>query len=172
MPHRLTSIFALALCSLPLSACASKADEATATVATEGDLTSLDAAAPALKSTDVVVTMGAAQHRFRVEVAASEAEQSRGLMYRTELAPDAGMLFPFPAAKIASFWMKNTLIPLDILFVRGDGSLDRIAENTTPGSLEPVVSGAEVAAVLELPGGTAARLGIDETARVTWTLPR
>lgn len=172
MSHRLTPMFALALATLSLTACASKADEATATTTAEGDLTSPDAAAPALKSTDVVVTMGAARHRFRVEVAATEAEQSRGLMYRTELAPDAGMLFPFPAPKIASFWMKNTLIPLDILFVRGDGSLDRIAENTTPGSLEPVVSGAEVAAVLELPGGTAARLGIDETARITWTLPR
>jgi uncharacterized membrane protein (UPF0127 family) len=78
------------------------------------------------------------------------------------------MLFPFEKPKIASFWMKNTLIPLDMIFVRADGSIDRIAENTIPESLAPVVSAGEVAAVLELAGGTAARLGIDETAKVTW----
>ncbi|MBA4753068.1 MAG: DUF192 domain-containing protein, partial [Sphingopyxis sp.] len=66
------------------------------------------------------------------------------------------------------FWMKNTPIPLDMIFIRADGSIDRIAENTIPESLEPVVSGGEVSAVLELAGGTAARLGIDETAKVTW----
>ena len=64
--------------------------------------------------------------------------------------------------------MKNTLIPLDMVFIRADGSIDRIAENTIPESLEPVVSGGEVSAVLELAGGTAARLGIDETAKITW----
>jgi uncharacterized membrane protein (UPF0127 family) len=80
----------------------------------------------------------------------------------------ARLLFPFAKPKIASFWMKNTLIPLDMVFVRADGSIDRIAENTIPESLEPVVSGGDVAAVLELAGGTAARLGLDESARVTW----
>src|SRR3546814_20698917 len=78
------------------------------------------------------------------------------------------MLFPFAKPKIASFWMKNTLIPLDMIFIRSDGSIDRIAENTIPESLEPVVSGGEVAAVLELAGGTAARLDLDEDAPVTW----
>jgi uncharacterized membrane protein (UPF0127 family) len=89
-------------------------------------------------------------------------------MYRTTLAPDAGMVFPFSPPRFASFWMKNTLIPLDMLFVRVDGSIDRIAENTIPESLEPVGSGGEVIAVLELAGGTAARLGIDENAVVRW----
>ena len=64
--------------------------------------------------------------------------------------------------------MQDTLIPLDMFFVRADGSIDRIAENTIPQSLEPVTSGGEVSAVLELAGGTAARLNIDETAKVTW----
>ena len=89
-------------------------------------------------------------------------------MFRTSLPENGGMLFPFERPRIASFWMQNTLIPLDMIFVRADGSIDRIAENTIPESIEPVASGAEVSAVLELAGGTAARLGIDESAKVTW----
>jgi uncharacterized membrane protein (UPF0127 family) len=114
------------------------------------------------------VAMAGQQHDFRVEVARTAEEQARGLMFRTSLPADGGMLFPFEKPRIASFWMKNTLIPLDMIFVRADGSIDRIAENTIPESLEPVVSGGEVTAVLELTGGTATRLGIDESARVTW----
>ena len=90
------------------------------------------------------------------------------MMFRTELAPDKGMIFPYDPPENVGFWMRNTLIPLDMIFIRADGSIDRIAENTIPESLEPVVSGGEVSAVLELAGGTAARLGIDETAKVTW----
>ena len=107
-------------------------------------------------------------HAFKVEVARTESEQARGLMFRESLAPDAGMIFPMDPPRPASFWMKNTVIPLDMIFVRADGSIDRIAENTIPESLEPVVSGGEVAAVLELAGGTSAKLGLDETAKVTW----
>ena len=107
-------------------------------------------------------------HRFNVEVARTSEEQARGLMFRTSLPADGGMIFPFPRPRIASFWMKNTLIPLDMIFIRSDGSIDRIAENTIPESLDPVVSGGEVAAVLELAGGTAAKLGLDEEARVSW----
>ncbi|WP_422059002.1 DUF192 domain-containing protein [Sphingopyxis sp.] len=117
----------------------------------------------------LTIDMAGTAHRFKVEVARSEAEQEQGLMLRMGLPVDGGMLFPFAKPKIASFWMKNTIIPLDMIFVRADGSIDRIAENTIPESLEPVVSGGEVAAVLELAGGTAAKLGIDETAKVTWT---
>lgn len=116
----------------------------------------------------LTITHQGRTHRFSVEVARTTQEQARGLMGRTALAPDAGMVFPFEPEKYASFWMKDTLIPLDMLFVRRDGTLDRIAENTVPESLEPVASGGEVAAVLELAGGTAARLGIDETAVVRW----
>src|SRR5690606_24870357 len=106
--------------------------------------------------------------KFNVEVARTSEEQARGLMFRTSLPADGGMIFPFPRPRIASFWMKNTLIPLDMIFIRSDGSIDRIAENTIPESLDPVVSGGEVAAVLELAGGTAAKLGLDEEARVSW----
>jgi hypothetical protein len=107
-------------------------------------------------------------HVFSVEVARTPEEQAKGLMFRTSLPADGGMLFPFEKPRFASFWMKNTMIPLDMFFIRADGSIDRIAENTIPENLEPVVSGGEVTAVLELAGGTAARLGIDEAAVVTW----
>jgi uncharacterized membrane protein (UPF0127 family) len=116
----------------------------------------------------VTITSKGQAHVFNVEVARTDAEQDRGLMFRTSLPADGGMIFPFQKPRIGSFWMKNTLIPLDMLFIRADGSIDRIAENTIPESLEPVVSGGEVSAVLELAGGTAARLGIDETAKITW----
>ena len=116
----------------------------------------------------VTIAMTGKAHKFDVEVARTDAEQDRGLMFRTSLPENGGMLFPFKKPRIGSFWMKNTLIPLDMIFIRADGSIDRIAENTIPESLEPVVSGGEVGAVLELAGGTAARLGIDETATVTW----
>lgn len=116
----------------------------------------------------LTIAAGSQAHKFNVEVARTDEEQDRGLMFRTSLPADGGMIFPFKKPRIGSFWMKNTLIPLDMIFIRADGSIDRIAENTIPESLEPVVSGGEVSAVLELAGGTAARLGIDETAKVTW----
>ena len=89
-------------------------------------------------------------------------------MYREALAPDRGMLFPYDPPQIASFWMKNTLIPLDIIFIRGDGTIARIAANTVPLSLEPVQSLEPVAAVLEIAGGRAAELGIEPGDRVEW----
>lgn len=107
-------------------------------------------------------------HRFTVEVAGTSQEQAQGLMFRTELAPDAGMIFPFPSLKPASFWMKNTVIPLDIIFVRADGSIESIAANTVPYSLDAVSSNEPVAAVLELAGGRAAQLGITAGDIVKW----
>lgn len=107
-------------------------------------------------------------HRFTVEVAGTPQEQAQGLMFRTELAPDAGMIFPFPSLKPASFWMKNTVIPLDIIFVRADGRIESIAANTVPYSLDAVSSDGPVAAVLELAGGRAAELGIEPGDTVKW----
>jgi len=148
--------------SLAISACNGGAASAGNESSTAGDRAS------ALDIIPLTVTSGGREHRFQVEVARSDAEQQQGLMYRTKVASDRGMLFPFARPKIASFWMKNTVVPLDIIFVRADGMIDRIAENTVPYSLEPVASGGEVSAVLELAGGTAARLGIDESAVVRW----
>ncbi|MEG3173352.1 DUF192 domain-containing protein [Sphingomonas sp. ZB1N12] len=112
-------------------------------------------------------------HAFQVESAKTEAEQARGLMFRTDLKPDGGMLFwPYPAKGgepvAANFWMKNTPSPLDILYIRADGTIARIAENTVPFSEAPIPSDEPVGAVLELMGGRAAELGIAEGDLVTW----
>ncbi|PAX08722.1 DUF192 domain-containing protein [Sphingomonas lenta] len=121
----------------------------------------------------VTVAGSGGTHRFTVELADTAAEQERGLMYRTDLKPDGGMLFaPYPPdggpPREASFWMRNTPSPLDIIFIRADGTIARIAENTVPFSEAPVPSGEPVAAVLEIPGGRAAELGIAEGDRVDW----
>jgi len=114
------------------------------------------------------IRSGERTHNFSVEVARTEEEQAKGLMFRESLAPNAGMIFPFPAPKPASFWMKNTLIPLDMIFVREDGSIARIAVNTVPHSLEPVAVEEPVAAVLEIAGGRSLELGINEGDQVSW----
>ena len=112
-------------------------------------------------------------HTFRVELAATAAAQQAGLMYRTDLQPDGGMLFrPYPPEggppRQANFWMKNTPTSLDIVFIRADGTVARIAENTVPFSESLVSSGEPVAAVLELVGGRTAALGIAEGDKVSW----
>ncbi len=107
-------------------------------------------------------------HRFTVEIARSEDEQARGLMFRKSLPSDGGMIFPMQPARTASFWMKNTVIPLDMIFIRPDGSIARIAAETVPYSLDPVSSGEPVSAVLEIAGGRAAALGISEDDIVKW----
>lgn len=121
----------------------------------------------------VTITSSTGRHEFRIERAVTPAEQERGLMYRTDLKPDGGMLFwPYPAdgsgARQASFWMKNTPTPLDILFIRANGTIATIAENTVPFAETPVLSREPVTAVLELVGGRAAELGIAEGDTVSW----
>ncbi|KKW93134.1 DUF192 domain-containing protein [Sphingobium chungbukense] len=109
-----------------------------------------------------------ATHRFTVEVALTEQQQEQGLMFRKTLAPDSGMLFPMEPPRTASFWMKNTVIPLDMLFIHTDGSIAFLKSNAAPYSREPVSAGIPVAAVLELAGGRAAELGIQQGDRVSW----
>ena len=89
-------------------------------------------------------------------------------MFRDRLAGDAGMIFPMNPPRVASFWMRNTLIPLDMIFIRADGTIARIAARTEPYSLEPISSGEPVAAVLEIKGGRSAELGIADDDRVDW----
>ena len=88
-------------------------------------------------------------------------------MFRRSLAPDRGMIFPYDPPQEVGFWMKNTLIPLDMLFIRADGTIARIA-HATPLSLDTVPSGEPVAAVLEIAGGRAAQLAIHAGDRVEW----
>jgi len=121
-----------------------------------------------LEQLPLTVTSSTGKHRFTVEVAKTSEEQSMGLMYRNKLGPDRGMIFPFDPPRDASFWMRNTLIPLDMIFVRADGSIANIAANTVPYSEEPVPSDGPVAAVLEIAGGRSAELGIKPGDKVEW----
>jgi len=105
-------------------------------------------------------------HIFAVEVADNEAEREKGLMFRKELPEGRGMLFDFHRDQEVSFWMRNTYIPLDMIFIRGDGQIQRIAENTEPLSERLIPSGGPVRAVLEVIGGTARKLGIAPGDRV------
>jgi uncharacterized membrane protein (UPF0127 family) len=106
-------------------------------------------------------------HQFTVQIAATEQEQEQGLMFYRSLAPDQGMIFPYDPPADVSFWMKNTLIPLDMVFIRADGTIARIA-TAKPLDLSPVPAGEPVAAVLEIAGGRAAQLGIREGDKVEW----
>ena len=102
----------------------------------------------------------------KVEVAATADARERGLMWRTALGEDEGMLFVFPGVMEHSFWMRNTLIPLDMLFLGPGGEVLGVVENATPGSLAPRSVGRPSAYVLEVPGGWAARHGVQAGARM------
>ena len=116
----------------------------------------------------LTITQGGKAYHFRVEVARSDAEQTQGLMFRQEMGADEGMLFPRKPARVASFWMRNTVIPLDMIFVGTDGKILNIAANTVPYSLDSYSSVGPAIAVLELNGGRAAELGIGPGAKVEW----
>ena len=105
-------------------------------------------------------------HLFRVEVADDAEERNQGLMFREELAPDSGMLFLYASPHTARFWMKNTLIPLDMLFFDAEGRLSHIHENAVPLDLTGIDGGPGVVAVLEINGGRAAELGIEVGAEL------
>jgi uncharacterized membrane protein (UPF0127 family) len=100
------------------------------------------------------------KHPFEVEMAISPQQQMTGLMFRKTVPADGGMLFDWGQARESDMWMKNTISPLDMVFINGDGTVRRIAENTTPRSLAAISSGGPVRATLELAAGTAARLHI------------
>lgn len=109
----------------------------------------------------LAIVTDAGRHEFKIELALTPEQRGQGLMYRREMAADAGMLFDFASRPgRASMWMKNTFIPLDMLFIKSGGEIESIVERTVPHSLEAVSSRGSVRYVLELNGGTVARLGI------------
>lgn len=129
-----------------------------------GHAGALAAAAAAINEVTVATAQG--RHAFTVELAATPDSRRQGLMHRRELALDAGMLFIFETPGPLSFWMKNTLIPLDMLFLVGDGRIVHIHHNAQPHSLTPISPGREAIAVLEINGGLSRRLGIKIGDRV------
>jgi uncharacterized protein len=118
------------------------------------------ATAPSAKLDTVEVLTSRGRVKFTVELAVTKAEQERGLMFRKSLAPDRGMLFPYNPPRPAAFWMKNTLIPLDIIYIAPNGRVLSIARNAVPHDQTPLPSGGVVGGVLEIAGGRAAQLGI------------
>ncbi len=119
-----------------------------------------------------IVSQGGQRHAFQVEVARNDADRAQGLMFRRSMAADRGMLFDFGRVEPVSMWMQNTYLSLDMLFVRPDGTIARIAPNTEPLSTRTIPSGEPVIAVLELNAGTAARLGIKAGDRLEHPLFR
>ena len=124
------------------------------------------APALALDRTTVEIASKTGVHVFTVEIADTEQSRERGLMFRKELPPGRGMLFDFHREQQVGFWMKNTLIPLDMIFIDGRGRIVSIAQDAKPMSEDVIMSGGQVRAVLEVDGGTARRLGIAPGDRV------
>jgi len=112
-------------------------------------------------------TASGERHAFTVELAVDDLSQQRGLMGRTTLPEDHGMLFPFPVPRTASFWMKDTPLALDLLFIRPDGTIAAILPGR-PNDLHPVSAGEPVSAVLEIRQGRARALGLSPGDRVRW----
>jgi uncharacterized membrane protein (UPF0127 family) len=109
-------------------------------------------------------------HAFTVELATNDDERSRGLMFRKQLPAGRGMLFDFQRDQLVSFWMRNTYISLDMIFITGDGHILRIAEGAEPLSDRMIPSGGPVRAVLEVIAGTARKEGIAPGDRVTGSI--
>ena len=118
------------------------------------------------RSTLTIETRAGERHNFSIEIAESSEQKARGLMYRQEMAADAGMLFPYRRNQVVTMWMANTYLSLDMLFVDADGRIARIEENTIPLSREVISSRTRVRAVLELKAGTTRKLGIAVGDRV------
>jgi uncharacterized membrane protein (UPF0127 family) len=108
----------------------------------------------------LVIVSGGKRNAFQVEVMRNPEQRAKGLMFRRYLPPDRGMLFDFGASEPVAMWMQNTYIPLDMLFIRKDGTIARIAENTEPLSTRTIPSGEPVLSVLEINGGASRQLGI------------
>lgn len=128
------------------------------------------ATAPAAGLEALAIVSGSQRHAFQVEVMRTPDQRARGLMHRNYMPPDRGMLFDFGRTEPVAMWMQNTYIPLDMLFIRADGTVARIAENTEPLSTRTIPSGEPVLSVLEINGGTAAKLGIKPGDKVEHSL--
>lgn len=165
---------AAAALTLGLAAC-SQSESATASAQTPSQAAAAAAAVhpvSGLKVIDLVVERGGKRIPFKVELADTPEAQARGLMFRQSLGDFEGMIFPSDVPEARSFWMKNTPLSLDIIFIGPDGRILNIAANTVPYSLDSVRSLGPAGAVLELRAGRAATLGIVAGDKVSWTLPR
>ena len=123
---------------------------------------------PTLPQAPLIIETAKGPARFTVEMATNWTQQERGLMFRKELAPNAGMLFDFGNESMQAFWMKNTLIPLDMLFIKANGTVARIASNAKPLSEDSIPSYEPVRVVLEIAGERVS--GLADMLRKVWRL--
>lgn len=123
---------------------------------------------PDLQTTEVEIKTASGTHAFSAWIAADDPSRERGLMYVRELPPNQGMLFLFDEPQYAAFWMKNTYLSLDLVFIAADGRVVNVAHDATPHALAPIPSRGPVTAVLELVAGSARRIGLVAGDRVTW----
>jgi len=124
------------------------------------------------KSALTITRADGTKFSFKVEVARTETEQTYGLMFVTSLRDDEGMIFPYAPPRKVSFWMKNTLIPLDMLFVQSDGTIGRIAASAQPQDVTPISSQEPVSAVIEINGGLAKKDGFEAGDKVESSILR
>lgn len=115
---------------------------------------------PRLRTTTLTITTNTGTHAFTVEMAETNEQKARGLMFRTTMAPDEGMLFDFRRDDIVTMWMQNTILPLDMIFISREGRVVSVAERTTPYSTDTISSRVPARAVLEVNAGTARRIGL------------
>ena len=128
----------------------------------------LERSVAGLDQVPLTIVSGSKTHRFMVEVARSVEQQQMGMMNRNSLAPDRGMIFPYDPPQPVAFWMKDTLISLDLIYVAPGGKILRIEANAVPWSLDQLPSGGPIEAVLELAGGRSAELGLKPGDQVSW----
>ncbi|GGD65374.1 hypothetical protein GCM10011411_27130 [Aurantiacibacter arachoides] len=159
----LVASLALAACSQQATAPASEAPSAAAAAAAPANVHPISG----LQVVPVTITTDTATHTFAAEVAASAEEQRRGLMFRTAMGPDEGMIFPYQAPQPLSFWMHNTVLPLDLVFIDADNRIINVGRGQ-PYDETSIASDRPGVAVLELNGGRAAELGIGPGDLVEW----
>ena len=128
----------------------------------------LERSVAGLDQVPLTIVSSGKTHRFTVEVARSIEQQQIGMMNRNSLAPDRGMIFPYDPPQPVAFWMKDTLISLDLIYVAPGGKILRIEANAVPLSLDQLPSGGPIEAVLELAGGRSAELGLKPGDQVSW----
>lgn len=137
-------------------------------VATVTCLLLVSSAAFATEKVPILIHAGGSTYKFNVEIADTADERAKGLMYREHLDSNEGMLFIYPVAQPVSFWMKNTPLPLDMLFIDVDGKIINVAAMAKPFDTNPISSKGSAIAVLEILGGAAVQLGIQSGDRVEW----
>lgn len=150
---------------LGFASCSPGGQQGAAVAATSQSVAHPESGLPVVPLT---ISSGHRSHRFSVEVASTPPQQAKGLMFRARMGADEGMIFPMKPPRMASFWMRNTVIPLDLLFIGTDHRVLNIAANAVPYDESPLASVGPVIGVLELNGGRAAELGIAAGDRVDW----